>query len=290
MACDLKMDNQKQFITSQVLANKAVNSEIFRLDLAWSGPAPRAGQFFLIRPKRSSVFLARPISVALWEKAVEDTPQTRRRLRGKKGDYVTFMITDSIRFLIAKRGPGTAELAELQTGEKAELTGPLGNCWEEFLPSENTKKPIALVGGGIGVAPLEWLPGEFTKYDFDFYAGFRTGFKNTEERLGLLGPAALDSQNLIIATEDGSEGRKGRIIDFFNPADYAAVYACGPTAMLRAAAAKCEAAGVPCFISMEKHMACGVGACLGCTVKTKSGNKRCCADGPIFPATEVIFE
>jgi NAD(P)H-flavin reductase len=284
------MDNKKQYITSNVLANKAVNHEIFRLDIAWPGPAPHVGQFFLIKPKRSGVFLARPISVALWEKAIEDTPQTRRRLRGKRGDYVTFMITDSIRFLIAKRGPGTAELAELQTGEEVELTGPLGNCWEEFLPPENTKKPIALIGGGIGVAPLEGLPEEFKKYDFDFYAGFRTGFKTIEERYGLLGPAVFNSQNFIIATENGSEGKKGRITDFLDPAKYAAVCACGPTAMLWVVTEKCKAAGVPCFISMEKHMACGVGACLGCTVKTKNGNKRCCADGPIFPAEELIFE
>ncbi|GHV93117.1 dihydroorotate dehydrogenase B (NAD(+)), electron transfer subunit [Spirochaetia bacterium] len=284
------MNNQKQFITGKVLANKDINSEIFRLDLAWSGPAPQTGQFFLIKPKRSHAFLGRPISVAFWEKAIEDTPENRRRLRGKSGDHVTLMITDSICFLIARRGPGTAELAEMQTGGEVELTGPLGNCWEEFLPPKNTKKPIALVGGGIGVAPLEGLPGEFQKYRFDFYAGFRTGFKTREERYGLLGPAVLDSQNLIIATEDGKEGKKGRIPDFLDPAKYAAVFACGPTAMLRAVAAKCGAAGIPCFVSLERHMACGVGACLGCTVKTKSGNKRCCADGPIFPAEELILE
>ncbi|GHU16787.1 dihydroorotate dehydrogenase B (NAD(+)), electron transfer subunit [Spirochaetia bacterium] len=284
------MDNQKQYVTGKVLANKAINGEIFRLDIAWSGPAPHTGQFFLIKPKRSGIFLARPISVALWEKAVEDTPQTRRRLRGKRGDYVTLMITDSIRFLIARRGPGTEELAGIQTGEEVELTGPLGNCWGNFFPPEDTRKPLALLGGGIGVAPLEGLPGEFPKYDFDFYAGFRTGFKTDEERYGILGPAAFDAQNLIIATEDGSEGKKGRITDFLDPIKYAVVYACGPTAMLRAVTEKCKALGVPCYISMEKHMACGVGACLGCTVKTKNGNKRCCADGPIFPAEELIFE
>jgi NAD(P)H-flavin reductase len=60
--------------------------------------------------------------------------------------------------------------------------------------------------------------------------------------------------------------------------------------MLKAVAAKCKATGVPCFISMEKRMACGVGACLGCTVHTVSGNRRCCADGPGFKAEEVIFD
>ncbi|GHV53703.1 hypothetical protein AGMMS49579_12920 [Spirochaetia bacterium] len=178
----------------------------------------------------------------------------------------------------------------MHLNEEAELTGPLGNTWEEFFPPGNTKKPLALIGGGIGVAPLEALPTKFPQYVFDFYAGFRTGFKTIEEHYGLLGLAERNTQDLIIATEDGSEGKKGRIIDFFDPAKYAAVYACGPTAMLRAVTEKCKAADVPCFISMEKHMACGVGACLGCTVKTKNGNKRCCADGPIFPAAEVIFE
>jgi NAD(P)H-flavin reductase len=274
---------------SSVLANKYINPEIFRLDLAWPGPEPKAGQFFLIKPKRSGVFLARPVSVAFRQKAIEDTPKNRRRLRGKSGNHVTYMITDSICFLIARRGPGTAELAEMKPGEEVELTGPLGNCWEEFLPKKNTGKPIALIGGGIGVAPLEWLPEEFTKYQFDFYAGFRTGFKNLEERYGLLG-SGLHLHNLIIATEDGKEGMKGRIPDFLDPAKYAAVFACGPAPMLRSVAARCEEARVPCYISMEKHMACGVGACLGCPVKTKSGNKRCCADGPIFPAEEVIFE
>jgi NAD(P)H-flavin reductase len=60
--------------------------------------------------------------------------------------------------------------------------------------------------------------------------------------------------------------------------------------MLKAVAAKCKAAGTPCFISMERRMACGVGACLGCTVATVKGNRRCCADGPIFNAEEVLFE
>jgi NAD(P)H-flavin reductase len=95
---------------------------------------------------------------------------------------------------------------------------------------------------------------------------------------------------VIVASEDGSEGKKGRIPDFLDPAEYAAVCACGPSAMLKAVAARSAAANVPCFVSIERRMACGVGACLGCTVKTKNGNRRCCADGPVFPAGEIVFD
>jgi NAD(P)H-flavin reductase len=97
-------------------------------------------------------------------------------------------------------------------------------------------------------------------------------------------------QKLIVTTDDGSDGEKGVVTDAIDAGAYAAVFSCGTTAMLKAVAAACCAiAGTPCFISAENHMACGVGACLGCAVKTASGNKRCCADGPVFNAREVIF-
>ncbi|MDR0289928.1 MAG: dihydroorotate dehydrogenase, partial [Treponema sp.] len=127
-------------------------------------------------------------------------------------------------------------------------------------------------------------------YCFDLYAGFRTGFKSTEEKAALMDTACLEANNIIIATEDGKDGHKGRIPDFLEPKEYAAVCVCGPEPMLKAVAAKCKSAEVPCFISMEKRMACGMGACLGCIVHTVSGNRRCCADGPIFKADEVIFD
>jgi NAD(P)H-flavin reductase len=123
---------------------------------------------------------------------------------------------------------------------------------------------------------------ELDERSFDFYAGFRTGSFALEN---------IRPRSLVVATEDGSRGEKGRITDFFTPTSYSAVFACGPEPMLKAVAGVCIAGGgVPCFISMEKHMACGVGACLGCTVKTTRGNRRCCADGPIFNAREICFD
>jgi NAD(P)H-flavin reductase len=184
----------------------------------------------------------------------------------------------------------------MRTGEEAELTGPLGNAWADFLPRTGAEqageggKPVALIGGGIGIAPLRALFQEAPGFGFAFYAGFKTGFQDMGEKQGLLGPLLLAAGNLLIAAEDGVRGRKGRILDFFDPGKYAAVCACGPEPMLKAAAERCAALGVPCFVSLERRMACGAGACLGCTVRTVNGNRRCCADGPIFPAREVFFD
>jgi NAD(P)H-flavin reductase len=254
----------------EIINISIINKEIFRLDVIWQAAqsklvAPRAGQFFMIKPKRSAVFLGRPISVARWQ------PET-------------------ITFLIAKKGRGTEELASMRTGEEVELIGPQGNAWTDFLPDEKTTtKPIALIGGGLGIAPLNALLCEETGHNFDLYAGFKTGFKSMEEKAAFLGPA-IDAQNIILASEDGKTGQKGLILDFLNPEKYAAVCACGAKLMLKAVAEKCIRKGVPCFISLESRMACGVGACLGCTIKTVNGNRRCCADGPIFKAEEVIFD
>jgi len=271
------MISEKRSVFCKLINNTSINDEIFRLDFVWQSSAqiqlaaPKAGQFFMVKPKRSAVFLARPISVANFE-------------------------SDIVKFLIARRGSGTLELAALRSGEEAELTGPLGNTWMDFLTAvkNGDGKPIAIIGGGIGLAPLQALLYDKTGYSFDLYAGFRTGFKNPDEKAALLGPADYKARNVIIATEDGTEGLKGRIPDFLEPEKYAAVCACGPQPMLKAVVAKCAAmgaaAGVPCFISMERRMACGTGACLGCTVKTASGNRRCCTDGPIFKAEEVIFD
>jgi NAD(P)H-flavin reductase len=255
----------------KLIYNNPINKEIFRLDFVWQGAAiPKAGQFFMIKPKRSAVFLGRPISVA------------------------KFIAPDVITFLISRRGKGTEEFAAMQEGEEAELIGPLGNSWSDFLlPMHNEdKKPIALVSGGIGFAPMKALLWEFRqafKYSFELYAGFKTGL-GAEEKNKLLDTVEFEIDDTTIATEDGTDGLKGRIPDFLEPKGYAAVCACGPEPMLKAVAAKCKSAAVPCFISMEKRMACGVGACLGCTVKTVNGNRRCCTDGPIFNADEVLFD
>ncbi|MDR3020259.1 MAG: dihydroorotate dehydrogenase electron transfer subunit [Treponema sp.] len=247
----------------EVSANLAVNQEIFILHFNWQGPAPRAGQFFMMKPERSSVFLPRPISI------FEFNPEQ-----------------NLVKFLIAKVGAGTSELSSLQIGEKARLTGPFGNAWADFLPETGK---AALVGGSLGLAPLAALTAERSDFNFHFYAGFKNGFREKEEENAVLG-SAVKSRKIVIAAEDGRNAHHGRILDFlFEPKDYDVIFACGNMQMLNAVKKKCEARDVPCFISIESRMACGAGACLGCTVNTVKGNCRCCVDGPIFPAKEVLF-
>jgi NAD(P)H-flavin reductase len=280
-------------LKSKLLGFTALSRDIFRMDFAWQGPAPKAGQFFMIKPDRTSVFLGRPVSVALWNPGLKSEKAARRRQR-ETGQSMEFLTTDTVRFLVTPRGKGTRELLAMQIGENAELTGPLGNSWKQFLRPFKAvspdSKPVALVAGGIGAAPLAAFAGETSSQRFDFYLGLKRGFKDLEEMAGLLGPSLLDHRKLIIASEDGKEKHRGRITDFLDPADYRTVFACGPEPMLRVVAAKCREAAVPCYISLERRMACGVGACLGCTVTTSAGNRRCCADGPVFNAEEVVFD
>ena len=248
---------EKKCLLCECTNRTVLNDEIVSLEFAWPGPSPKGGQFYLVKPQRTSVFLARPLSAAGWQQ-----------------------IKGVLCFLLAVRGRGTEELAELKPGEKALLTGPLGRGWvaaSEGIP----QGAAALVSGGVGVAPLACFAGELEEQVFDFYAGFRNG------PFGLEG---VQPHSLILSSENGSAGLKGRIPDHFSPEPYSVVYACGPEPMLKIIAGQCRTAGVPCFVSLERHMACGVGACLGCTVRTREGNCRCCADGPVFNSEVLFFD
>jgi NAD(P)H-flavin reductase len=182
----------------------------------------------------------------------------------------------------------------MRSGESAVLSGPLGNSWEEFLPPQNDGA-VALVAGGVGIAPLSSLTASFPNLQFDYYLGVKTAFTDRAEEAAFLGGAALHHRRLLVAAENAVPDRvgpehRGLVTGFFDPSEYALVLACGPEAMLRAVAARCREAAVPCCLSLERRMACGVGACLGCTVAAVSGGRRCCADGPIFRAEDLVFD
>lgn len=243
----------------EIVSTRRLGRDIFELAVAWEGPRPEPGQFYMLRAERSAVLLGRPISVF----AADDR---------------------ALSFVVAERGSGTRELGELREGDGILLEGPLGSAWEtaafEKPGTSRAGPPLALLGGGIGLAPIAFLARGLRAGSFDLFAGFRSG------AWGLDG---LSPRELRVFTEDGSLGVRGRVLDGFDPSNYAGIYACGPEPMLRALAGIAKDAGVPAWISLERRMACGVGACLGCTVRCRGGNRRACVEGPVFLAEEVIF-
>jgi len=180
-----------------------------------------------------------------------------------------------IAFLYRIRGRGTELLSQLHSGDRILLLGPLGNGWE--------RRPgrVALIGGGSGVASLLHTAKVFG--DVDLYLGFRNKPFLIDEFKQVTG-------RLVIASETGEGGQKGLVSNIFDPSGYDACYACGPQAMLASLSRACKKAKVPLFVSLEERMACGIGACLGCAVRTTRGICRVCRDGPVFHAREVIWD
>ena len=269
--------NAKRSFICECTKSAFVSGDTVSLEFIWPGPIPEAGQFFLLKPRRSGVFLGRPICASGW-KLRKPSASGKPHVSGKSAAAGKPAVSWVLRFLITRRGQGSKELTEIRPGEEVELTGPLGNFW----PTEHIPKgPVALVGGGVGIAPLLPLAQKLKKRPFDFYAGFGTG---------PFGLESIKPRTLVIATEDGSKGKKGRILDFFSPAGYSGIFACGPDSMIKALAKAARASGVSCYVSTGRLMACGVGACLGCKINTTRGRLRCCADGPIFNTEELIFD
>lgn len=235
----------------------------------------KPGQFYLIKSAVSGVTYNRPISVySSEEKTGSD---------GKK--------RFTIQFLILEKGRGTQELCHLRVGDEISIIGPLGNVWpepeSELLSADKNPNPkICIVGGGIGVAPVANLASSLPPKSYDFYASFKSGSYGLEN---------IDAENLIITTDDGSVGIHGMLPSALSKeavlkAGYKVIYACGPTPMLNYVKNLSDELGIKCWISMEHRMLCGLGACLGCTLETTEGLKRCCKDGPVFDAKIVQFE
>ncbi|MDR2510803.1 MAG: dihydroorotate dehydrogenase electron transfer subunit [Spirochaetaceae bacterium] len=250
----------------KVRLNLPAGGLIRLLSIEWSGRPPSPGQFFMIKPRNTGVFLARPISVYSY----------------KNGE---------ISFVVDQRGKGTEAICALRDGETAELIGPLGNGFKPFLRAE--EKRTALVAGGAGIAPLAFLA---KTIQADFFAGFRRGWiSGPEDRLleGLVTQRftffAEDAVIPRIIKDGGAKGSGGVVTSGFEAKNFETVFCCGPRPMMKAVYESCASAGIRCIVSMERRMACGVGACLGCAVETKNGNRRCCADGPVFDAAEVLW-
>ena len=233
-----------------VISNKLISNNIYKLVLKGEFEG-QPGQFYMIRGWSGlDPFLPRPISIA---------------------DLGEGHIT----FLYEARGKGTQIISKLSEGMTLSILGPLGNGFDY-----KTDKKIALVSGGIGIAPMLYLAKSLDKKP-DLYAGFRNQGYYLDELSSFV-------ENIHVSTEDGSEGYKGYVIDLLEPSKYDTILTCGPIPMMKSVIKKCEGI-TPVYISMEARMACGVGACLGCTINTTNGIKRVCKDGPVFKGEEVIL-
>ncbi len=226
----------------------------------------RAGQFVHIRAKGYT--LRRPISICEIDKA--------------KG---------TIRIVFEVRGGGTDALSKLEAGDKMDIIMPLGNGFTvKEIPSD---KMVIAVGGGIGVPPMLGIATEYAKTGkVNAIIGFRSKDKVIlEEDLKRIGA------DVTVCTDDGSYGVRGIIAapleEELKKGSAAMIYACGPTPMLKAVIEAAKKYNVPCEVSLEERMACGVGACVGCACKIRRDGKelvlRVCKDGPVFKAEEVVL-
>ncbi len=192
---------------------------------------------------------------------------------------------DAVRFIYEAKGRGTKALSE-QTGA-LDILGPVGNGFT--IAPETYKKP-AVIGGGIGVYPMLYLTKQLSS------AAAYLGFRN--KSLVTLEDEFNEAANyLSVSTDDGSYGNHGFALDClkkdFADQKFDIIYACGPKGMLKAIQAFAKEVGVPCQISLEERMGCGIGACLTCSCETHDEGagkyKRVCRNGPVFWAEEVVL-
>lgn len=220
----------------------------------------KAGQFVSVYCNEGSRLLPRPISICEIDKE-----------------------NKALRLVYRVAGKGTDEFSTMKEGENLRILGPLGNGF-----TKKDKKAF-LIGGGIGIPPMLQLAKELD-CEKQMVLGYRDELFLLDDFNGL--------GEVYIATEDGSAGTKGNVIDAIRENGLTAdvIYACGPTPMLRALKAYAAENNIECWISMEERMACGIGACLACVCKSKEkdhhtnvNNKRICKEGPVFLAEEVEF-
>lgn len=247
-------------IKASVVSQEALTADVYSMwiqaDRIASGARP--GQFVSVYTKDKSHLLPRPISLC------EADAESGR-----------------LRLVYRVVGQGTQEFSSYQPGDEIELMGPLGNGF----PLK--EKKAFLIGGGIGIPPMLELAKRLN-CEKQIVLGYRDVLFLTRE---------LENYGTVyVATEDGSAGTRGNVLDAIreNGLEAEVIYACGPTPMLRAVKQYALEHGIECWLSLEEKMACGIGACLACVCGSSEvdghshvHNKRICKDGPVFLAQEV---
>ncbi|MDD6339024.1 MAG: dihydroorotate dehydrogenase electron transfer subunit [Butyrivibrio sp.] len=245
---------------AKVVSQEQLSEGIFDMWIETCNIAEKAvpGQFISVYTRDASRLLPRPISIC--------------EVDGNR-----------LRIVYRVVGGGTTEFSGYKSGESIHILGPIGNGF----PIKEGGKAI-LIGGGIGIPPMLELAKRISD-DKTIVLGYRNRDTFLDRDIKVYG-------NIVIATDDGSLGTKGTVIDAIkeNNVEGNVIYACGPTPMLRAVKAYAMENNIEAWLSLEEKMACGVGACLACVCKSTEvddhsmvHNKRICKDGPVFNATEV---
>jgi dihydroorotate dehydrogenase electron transfer subunit len=267
---------KKKQSSAEVLVNKKIKAGYFKVVLRSPLIAKTAlpGQFVMLKVAGGvslEPFLRRPLGI-----------------HGIK--------SGQIEIIYEVVGKGTDILSRRKPGEVIDLLGPLGNSFDYQSLKISNRQPI-LVAGGIGVAPLMLLAERLVA------GNRRAAIGKVQVLIGARAKEQVLCEkefkkigcDVKIATDDGSAGFSGRVTALLEEvllvADYRlpAIYGCGPKPMLRELARICRKKNIPAQVSLEAHMACGIGACLGCVVSTKNGYKRVCKDGPVFETENLIY-
>jgi dihydroorotate dehydrogenase electron transfer subunit len=256
-----------QFI-SIVKELECIADDYYLLNFKWNTDSvPKAGQFLTIRTTElTSPLLRRPFALSSYDH-----------------------VNGTASIIFQKRGNGTSIMSQLRKGDTIDVLGPLGNSFSEYnTRSNNSLKKHVVVAGGIGTGPMLYLAEELKETGIDplLIIGCRTK--------SLIPFTVLGKEiETIICTDDGSYGFKGTVVDYMRSVSelksQSAIYCCGPEPMLRGCHKYALETENRCFVSLEQIMACGVGACMGCTCETEGKRKyaRVCKDGPVFDSREV---
>ena len=237
----------------EIQSNEALTPEVYCMVLSGDTSAiTQPGQFVEIA--LPGKFLRRPISVNDWTE-------------------------NSLTLIYKVVGHGTEQMASLSAGTKLDLLTGLGNGYDTSLSGD---APV-LVGGGVGVPPLYALCKKLLEQGKK--PSVILGF-NRESEIFLKQEFEALGAPTHIATADGSVGTRGFVTDVLKTLDYSYFYSCGPLPMFRAMEAVVTTSGQ---YSLEERMGCGFGACMGCSIQTRSGAKRVCKDGPVFVREEVFY-
>ena len=233
---------------AEILQNEQVSDDFYLMKVKKENQAAM-GQFYMLRAWNEYPFLSRPISV------FDADPET-------------------VSFLYKVVGKGTEIFTKLKAGDEITLDGPHGNGFPEV------KGKIALVGGGVGIAPLYLTAKTLKKLDPDTKVDIYLGFSGQ--------PILTDRYEAVADQVKVNVG--GFVTDDIDPREYDFILTCGPEIMMKVLYRKCRdlKAKAPVYVSMENRMACGIGACLVCTCKTSKGNRRACKDGPVMLGNEVF--